>query len=170
MLNIIFGRENVPKELVPKVVLDSRSYFSLFKKPEWFEDPFVKEFLKSVDNTTVLFEEALKDYKGRGISTTMISTGEKTVCCIYFDVDDRIFYGASMGNNCLPFLVRIAQKKDITIFLEHYADFARESFSLVDMYCNGILLDQDKYDDAFSNWSASTCEEGFLDKLDNCGL
>ena len=38
MLNIIFGRENVPKELVPKVVLDSRSYFSLFKKPEWFEN------------------------------------------------------------------------------------------------------------------------------------
>ena len=170
MLNIIFGRENVPKELVPKVVLDSRSYFSLFKKPEWFEDPFVKEFLKSVDNTTVLFEEALKDYKGRGISTTMVSTGCKTLCCIYFDVDDRIFYGSAMGNNCLPFLVRIAQKKDITIFLEHYADFPRESFSLVDMYCNGILLDQDKYDDAFSNWNASTCEEGFFEKLDNCGL
>ena len=168
MLNIIFGRENVPKELVPKVVLDSRSYFSLFKKPEWFEDPFVKEFLKSVDNTTVLFEEALKDYKGRGISTTMISTGCKTLCCIYFDVDDRIFYGSAMGNNCLPFLVRIAQKKDITIFLEHYADFPRESFSLVDMYCNGILLDQDKSVDAFSDWSASSCVEGFFVKLDNC--
>lgn len=170
MLNIIFGRENVPKELVPKVILDSRVYFQLKKKPEWFEDPFVREFLKVVDNTTVLFEEALKDYKGRGISPLMISTGCKTLCCIYFNTTGQIFYGSAMGNNCLPFLVRIAQKKDITIFLEHYADFPRESFSQVDICCNGVILNQDTYDDAYGDWSASTCEEGFLEKFNNCGL
>ena len=170
MLNIIFGRENIPHENIPNVVLDPRDYFFLYKKPEWFEDPFVKEFLKVVDNTTVLFEEALKDYKGRGISTLMISTGCKTLCCIYFLSNELIFNGSAMGNNCLPFLVRIAQEKDITIFLEHYADFPRESFSLVDMYCNGVLLDPDKYEDAFCDWCDSTEEEGFLEKLNNCGL
>ncbi len=98
MLNIIFGRENSPD-----FVLDTRIYFRRNKKPEWFEDEFVKRFLKEIDNSTVLFEEALKDYRGRGISTGMISTGCKTLCDIYYHGSDTIFYGSGMGDNCIPF-------------------------------------------------------------------
>lgn len=169
MLNIIWGRENL-KDLVPRFVLDPRIWFSDHKQPEWFEDPFVKKFLKSVDNTTVLFEEALKDYKGRGISTEMISTGCKTLCCIFNDRDNHIFYGSAMGDNCLPFLVEMAKGRNITIMLEHYADFPPEAFEEKVIVCNGEVLTQDTYDDSFSAWSASTQEEGYFDRVLNSGV
>lgn len=149
MLNVIFGRENCDD-----FVLDTRVWFRKHKKPEWFEDAFVKEFLKEVDNTTVLFEEALKDYKGRGISTEMISTGCKTLCDIYYG-DGIIFYGSGMGDNCIPFLIRISEMKDVTIVLEHYMDFPEHYFEEGKISCNGKILGQYDYDDAFSAWGLS---------------
>lgn len=149
MINIIFGRENCNQS---KYIVDSRIYFRRNKKPEWFEDDFVKEFLKAVDNTKVLFEEALLDYRGRGISTEMISSGCKTLCDIYYCEDGSIFNGSMMGNNCIPFLLRIAKNKDFTMVLEHYMDFPPESFNEGVLYCKGELLTQDTYDDAYSDW------------------
>lgn len=146
MLNVIFGRENCDD-----FVLDTRIWFRRHKKPEWFEDSFVKEFLKEVDGTTVLFEEALKDYKGRGISTDKISTGCKTLCDIYYG-GDTIFYGSGMGDNCIPFLIRISEMKDVTIVLEHYMDFPEHYFEEGKIMCNGKVLGQYDYDDAFSAW------------------
>lgn len=160
MLDIIWGRENAPE-----FVLDTRIWFSRHKKPEWFENEFVKRFLKDIDGSTVLFQEALSDYRGRGISTEMISTGCKTLCDIYFCEDDTIFYGSAMGDNCLPFLIEIAQKKDVTIVLEHYADFEESAFQTGLIRSNGVIMDQDSYDDAFSDWSASTLEDDYLDRL-----
>ncbi len=49
MLNIIFGRENCDE-----FNLDSRMIFRQNKKPEWFQDPFVKEFIKAVDGSEVV--------------------------------------------------------------------------------------------------------------------
>lgn len=153
MLNIIFGREHCDN-----FILDPRIWFRKNKKPEWFEDPFVQEFLKEVDNTEVLFEEALKDYRGRGISTEMISTGCKSLCDIYFS-DGIIFYGSGMGNNCIPFLIRISEQKDVTIVLEHYMDFPERYFNEKKIFIDGKPLGQYDYDDAYSEWCASGYED-----------
>lgn len=149
MLKIIFGRENCKD-----FILDTRIWFRKNKKPEWFEDPFVREFLKEIDGSEVLFEEALKDYKGRGISTEMISTGCKTLCDIYYG-GDTIFYGSAMGDNCIPFLMRIAEVKDVTIVLEHYMDFPEHYFKEGKIMISDKVLGQYDYDDAFSDWCAS---------------
>jgi len=52
MVKIIFGWENCDHS---KFVLDSRAYFRKHKKPEWFEDDFVKEFLKPVNGAPLFF-------------------------------------------------------------------------------------------------------------------
>lgn len=156
MLNIVFGRNNCPDK---NYVLDTRVYFKRNKEPWWFEDDFVKEFLKAIDDSEVLFEEALKDFRGHGISTEMMSTGCKTLCDIYYDRDDKWFYGSAMGDNCIPFLMRIAKSRDVNIFLEHYMDFPEEYLTSGLVVMNGVVLDQDGYDDAFSDWCASEYEE-----------
>lgn len=147
MLYIIWGRENIPNELKHKMIMDSRPYFQYAKHPEWFEDDFVKKFLKDIDNTEVLFEEALKDYRGRGISPLMISTGCKTLCNIYFDVNsEHIFFGSQLGDNCLPYLVEIASKRDVTILLEHFADFPSWCFKETQFFCDGKPVDEKGYE------------------------
>lgn len=154
MLNLVFGRENVPDE--SRMILDTRIYFSRNKRPEWFENEFVKNFLKVVDNTEVLFEEALKDYRGRGISTEMISTGCKTLCDIYYSEDSSLwFYGSAMGNNCIPFLHEIVKDKDINLFYEHYPDSLDAIIEDGLLCMNGSVVDWETYDDAYTDW----CEE-----------
>lgn len=171
MLYIIWGRENIPNELKNKMIMDSRPYFQYAKRPEWFEDDFVKKFLKDIDNTEVLFEEALKDYRGRGISPLMISTGCKTLCNIYFDVNsEHIFFGSQLGDNCLPYLVEIASKRDVTILLEHFADFPSWCFKETQFFCDGKPVDEKGYEYAFCDWNHSTTEEGWYEKILNCGL
>ena len=78
MLNIIFGRDFCLRDYI----LDTRSYFTDFKRPEWFSDPFIQKFIYEIDGSTVLFEEALKDRRGHGISMEWLSTGCKTLCCL----------------------------------------------------------------------------------------
>ena len=153
MLNVVFGRENLEE-----FELDARLIFRRNKKPEWFQDEFVRQFLKEIDGTTVLFEEALLDYKGRGISTEMISTGCKTLCCIYFL--DGWFYGSLLGDNCIPFLLKIAKKKDVNIMLEHYMDIPDEDFISNDIRVNGSRVNVEEYEDAYCLWCA-TEEEDF---------
>ena len=64
-----------------------------------------------------------------------------------------------MGDNCIPFLLEIAEQKDVTLVLEHYMDFPEDSFSkglLQD--ADGNLYTQDIYDDAFSDWMGEDIE------------
>lgn len=152
MLNIIFGRENCPDE---NYILDTRIYFSRNKKPSWFENDFVKRALKEIEGTEVLFEEALKDKFGHGISSEMICTGCKTLCSIYYDTDNKIFYGSAMGDNCVPFLMEIAKERDVTIFLEHYMDIPVSYFEEGLICMNGKVLGEYDYDDAFDDWCES---------------
>lgn len=152
MLYVTFGRDFCKG----KYILDTRIYFRQHKRPEWFEDPFVKEFLMKIDGTTVLFEEALKDKFGHGISTEMISTGCKTLCDIYYNTDeDLIFYGTAMGNNCYPFLFQIAENRKVRIFLEHYPDFDNSYFTrgMLISEKTGLPYTEDTFADEFSDWS-----------------
>lgn len=152
MLNIVFGRENCEE-----FNLDSRLTFRQNKKPEWFQDPFVKKFIKAVDGSEVLFDEALKDRWGHGISTEVISTGCKTLCCIYYL--DGWFYGSLMGDNCIPFLLEIARKKDVNIMLEHCMDIPDEDFEKNDIRVNGERVGSREYEDLYAAWCASGMEE-----------
>lgn len=146
MLYIYIGREHYRK-----FPLDSRVDFRQNKKPEWFEDPFVKNFIKEIDGAEVIKGEALIDYRGRGISTEQISTGSKTLCCIYYL--DQPFYGSLMGDNCIPFLMDIARKKDVTIMIEHYPEiddsYFKEGIITVD---DKLCLSEDEFEDMYLDW------------------
>lgn len=137
MLNVVIGESEIPAEY--EVMVDPRYYFKYRKKPEWFEDEFVKRFLKEVDGTEVLFEEALKDKFGHGISTMMMSTGCKTLCVIYYDTNDKVYYnGSAMGDNCIPFLMEMAEKRDINIFLRHDMHFSDNEMG-IDFFKTGLI-------------------------------
>lgn len=169
MIDIIWGRENVPRELVPITVLNSPYFFFKHKDPSWFADPFIQECISAIDHATVITGEVIRDYKGVSVSTEVLSTGTKTLCCMYYDTE-HIFYGSLLGNNCLPFLVRIAENRDITVLFEHYADFTAEDVAKGILRHNGVILDQRAYDCGFSAWNASTEEDDYFDRCLDSGL
>ena len=149
------GQSRLP---LPFKVL-GRIYFRKNKKPEWFEDDFVKEFILAIDKATVLFEEALKDRWGHGISVDKISTGSKSLCCIYYDDKETIFNGSQMGDNCVPFLMRIAEYKDVTIMLEHYMLFSDDDLANGKIKVDGkIIHSVEEYEYAFSDYCVANEE------------
>ena len=149
MLDVIFGRDFCKEDYV----LDTRVYFKKHKKPEWFSDLFVQKFLKDIDKCEVLFEEALKDRWGHGISTEMISTGSKTLCCIYYDKENKLFYGSAMGDNCVPYLMEISRKKDVRIFLEHMMGITSEYFEEGLIRINGKVVSEKEYIEDYCKWT-----------------
>ena len=152
MVNVIFGRENVNR----KYILDTRVYFRQNKKESWFQDEFVQGFLLGVDGTKVVQGEVMIDRFGKPIIADMISTGCKTLCDIYFDTNNTIFYGSAMGDNCIPYYVEIARHKDITLFYEHYPYIDNKYFNEGIFVMNGKVLGEYDFDDGYSAWCAST--------------
>lgn len=153
MLNIHFGRENIDMDAL---IINPMVYFKYNKKPMWFDDPFVKEIIKGVDGAEVIIGEALINKYDNGISTLCLSGGTKTLICIY-ELPHMLWYGSTMGDNCIPFLIEIGKQKDITIMLEHFMD-------LPDNAEEALLLDGkkatiDDYEEAFCDWSEKIHEE-----------
>ena len=95
MLNFIIGRENID---LNQVDMDSRVYFKEFKKPEWFTDPFAVRVIKEIDKAEVVFEEALKNRFGHGMSTMELSTGTTTLLLLR-NRTGPIYYGSLLGDN-----------------------------------------------------------------------
>ena len=58
---IIYSR----RKRTPKFVGDVDAFFRANKKKEWFNEPFVKEMIKAIDNTIVVKDKYLeRDMKG----------------------------------------------------------------------------------------------------------
>lgn len=170
MLDIIWGRENVPKELVPKVIMDSRAYFNYYKNEAWFQDEFVQKAMLTIDHAKVLMGEAILNYEGKCVSPTVLSTGCKTLCCIRMFADN-IFYGGQLGNNCLPLLIELAAQRDITIILEHFANFTDADLAKGLIRVDGnIISNYDDYSDTFTDWCETTESDDYETRIRNCGL
>ena len=114
MLKIYFGR-------LEGVIKYPGRYFNNIFKPEWFDDPFVKEICKHIDNMDVVSAYQMTSPNFGPANCTMLSTGCKNVIMAY--KTDFILNATQMGDNCGPDLCRIAEKKDVTVMLQHVFRF-----------------------------------------------
>ena len=126
-------------------------YFATYKKPEWFTDSFAVRAIKEIDQAEVLFEEALKNRFGHGMSTSELSKGTKTLLLLR-NRPGYIYYGSLLGDNCVPFLMELVkeQDEDITLLLEHYMEIPYECEGMIKM--SGKLVTIDEYEDAIADW------------------
>ena len=61
------------------------------------------------------------------ISPERLSGGTKTLLLMKND-EDHIFNASTCGDNCAPFILKLASKKDLTINLRHLMDFGKRRF------------------------------------------
>ena len=150
MLDVVFGYMFIPEG--ETIVVDNRDYFAWKKKPEWFKDDFSARILKDIDKSEIIFEEALKDRFGHGISTMQISTGCKSLLSLKHSNGER-FNGSMMGDNCAKYLLEIAKEKDIKIYLEHFMHFRDCPDDLGNLITvHGKLVDKLMYRDKCIDW------------------
>ena len=98
-------------------IVQVSAFFNLKKKKDWFNNPNVKSIIKNIDNTIAVKDEYLESPVFGGMSPERLSGGCKAV--ILMELLDRNIYATNCGDNCVPDILKIAERKDITITLHH---------------------------------------------------
>lgn len=120
MLNILFGKND---EVIPHPPL----FFDNTYEDEWLTDDFSRQIIRDIDKGEVLSPNCIETEALGGIPPTKIAGGTKTLLLMNFD-DKHIFNASSCGDNCAKWILKIAEKKDLTINLNHIMDFGTEDF------------------------------------------
>ncbi|MDY3016506.1 MAG: DUF4869 domain-containing protein [Blautia sp.] len=122
MLNIYYGN-------MKEAVYNTAAYFKYDYEDSWIVDPFVKEMIQDVDQSTVLDSGVIDSPVLGKIPPVGLSGGVKTLILVKFD-KDKIFNVSTCGDNCAKWLLRIAESEDRTVNLLHLMDFGTEPFAV----------------------------------------
>lgn len=122
MLNIYYGN-------MKEAVYNTAAYFKYDYEDSWIVDPFVKEMIQDVDQSTVLDSGVIDSPVLGKIPPAGLSGGVKTLILVKFD-KDKVFNVSTCGDNCAKWLLRIAESEDRTVNLLHLMDFGTEPFAV----------------------------------------
>ena len=122
MLNVYYGN-------MPEAVFNTSVYFKNTYEDAWITDPAAKEMILDVDKSTVL-DGAVIDSPVLGkIAPVSLSGGVKTLILMKNE-RTRIFNASVCGDNCAKWILKLAEKEDLTINLRHLMDFVEGRFDI----------------------------------------
>lgn len=121
MLNIYLGK-------MEEAIYYPPAYFDNRYEEEWIIDPLSKEMIKDVDQSVVVGPRLIDSPILGAISVKELSGGVKTLILLAFDESNQIFNASACGDNCAKWILKISQKKDLTINLRHLMDFGEKEF------------------------------------------
>jgi hypothetical protein len=101
---------------------DAPSYFDNVYEDEWIEDDFVKEMIKDVDKSIVISAHIIESPIFGAITPKELSGGVKVLILMLKD-DSFIYNLSNCGNNCAKWVLKIAQEKDLEVYLQHIMRF-----------------------------------------------
>ncbi|MCD7834288.1 MAG: DUF4869 domain-containing protein [Lachnospiraceae bacterium] len=122
MLHIYYGE-------MEGVINNTEVYFRNTYDPSWIVDGLAKEIILDVDRSVVLGERCIQSRVLGMIPPESLSGGTKTLLLMIND-DTRIFNASTCWDNCAKWILKIAEKKDLTIRLGHIMDFGEGMFQI----------------------------------------
>jgi hypothetical protein len=130
MLKLRFG------EFTDDCIVNVRGYFMTHRKNDWLNRPYVKKIIKDIDKSDAIKDEYIESPVLGAIPSLMLSDGCKAVILMEV-LDEPHIYGSRCGDNCVPDILEIAERKDVTLTLHHCMKFP-ENFE-------AYLIESDKY-------------------------
>ena len=120
MLKVYFGD-------MQEAIYNTSVYFKNDYEDEWITDPFVKEMIKDVDSSEVMYSGVIDSPVLGKIPPAKLSGGVKTLILVKFEAD-VVFNASTCGDNCSKWLLKIAEDEDRTINLRHIMNFGEGEF------------------------------------------
>ena len=133
MLKIYYGDLEADNYIFNPDVFFNNSY-----EDEWIIDQESKAMIKDIDGSDVMGPRAIDSPFLGSISTERLSGGVKTLILMKFD-SDHIFNASACGDNCAPWILKIAKEKDLTIRLGYLMDFGKEPFEIEIININKVV-------------------------------
>lgn len=122
---------------------DAPAYFDNVYEDEWIEDEFVKMMIQDVDHSTVISSHVIESPILGAITPKEISGGVKVLILMLKD-DTFVYNLSNCGNNCAKWVLEIAKKKDLTVYLQHIMRFEGE-FEIQIMNTGKIAYNPEEY-------------------------
>ena len=126
-----------------------REFMGVGHDMKWFDDPFVLALVHDIDNcsydpvTQMFTDLELPQHK---FHAEQLSSGSKGLILLYKRPQQTMrIWGTMFGDNCTPWLLKIAEKKDITIDLEHFLNFPEDQFKAYSIHQQKMYDDYDDY-------------------------
>ena len=124
---------------------DAPSYFDNVYEDEWIEDDFVKKMIQDVDHSTVISAHIIESPVLGAITPRELSGGVKVLILMLKD-DSFIYNMSNCGDNCAKWILRIGEKKDLTVYLQHIMNF-EGTFKIQIMNTGKIVCNPAEYVD-----------------------
>lgn len=122
MVSVYFGMDK-------NAILDIDDYFKNVYEPEWFDDPFVKEMVQDVDNSTVFSRYCIQSPVLGQIPPDMISGGVKACILLLKGDNEDLIDLIACGPNCEKWLSKIFSMKDVRVSMSGY-DLSFKGFNV----------------------------------------
>ena len=110
-------------------IFNPDAFFNNTYEDEWITDPLSKQMIKDVDGSDVVGPRLIDSPFLGPVPAERLSGGVKTLMLMNFDTD-HMFNASACGDNCAPWILRIAQNKDLTIRLGYLMDFGKDPFDI----------------------------------------
>lgn len=123
-------------------------------KPEWFDDPIVQEIIADIDTCRYVGKHC-QDLLDPSIEFSIyeLSTGSKgLIMLLKMDYESIRVWGTAFGDNCSPWLLKIAENRDIVLELEHYLKFPKEQFKAYSLLQKREYNDYEDYQYEVRHW------------------
>lgn len=104
------------------------TYFDNMYEDEWIMNSLSVEMILDVDKSAVVGPHLIESPVLGPISPKELSGGVKTLILMALDESNMVFNASACGDNCSKWILKIAEKKDLTINLRHIMDFGEETF------------------------------------------
>ena len=124
MLHIIYGDYDSDDYVFNPDVFFNNTY-----EEEWIIDPVARKMIKDIDGSDVIGPRAIDSPFLGSIPTERLSGGVKTLILMLFD-EEHVFNASACGDNCAPWILKIAEEKELTIRLGYLMDFGKGSFDI----------------------------------------
>lgn len=113
-------------------------YFKNQMDYSWLDDEFAKEVIADVDNSQVVSEHCIISPVLGQIPPTALSGGTKALLLMK-NQKERIINASNCGDNCAKWILRLGQRQNLTINLNHIMDFGEEVFE-AEILNNGMIV------------------------------
>lgn len=123
MVTVYFGLDG-------KAVKKPDELFNTVYKPEWFNDSFVRNMVRGIDNTVVESEYCMRSPVFGQIAPTMLSGGLKA-CILILKSPNYYIDLVACGENCEPWLAEIFKMSDAHVAMSG----AHLGFEDYDIHC-----------------------------------